>query len=304
MAGEVMIRGDEGRAKQIFPRLIEAYETKELSWLKSGRLPQERFLPSSIVPGSYQHRCFLWFIAPLMRGSINSDFVFSKIAVLYQKEPLLFLPAAIADGFSTGEIEVLLKEVGIEYLVEEFAESWKRNGENLMDFDGEPLKVFEGAIRYRDVWDVLIGDGPEKRFSGWGEKIVSLLILWFEEAGFISPLFGPPPVDFHVIRVLVATAILQLQGLGIGGRIARGKVIQVALSFLEEVCEKNKFLTSALDGAMWLLSRNGCRVQPKRCHWCPIEGFCSFFIPYYGRREKGKLRLLPRRRPRQLFLKI
>ena len=154
MINSVTISTDPERAVIIFKRLIAAFSEKKIPWLCQENLPQEQFLPATIEKGSPEHSCFLWFVAPLMRGKIKSDDVLKRVGLLYEKEPSLFRPEKVA-AFSDVVVTAYLKSVGIRYKAAEFGASWVKNAAGLENYGWDPIKPFSDARRYRDIWTVL-----------------------------------------------------------------------------------------------------------------------------------------------------
>ncbi len=224
MINGAAISTDYERAVIIFKRLIAAFSEKKIPWLCQENLPEEQCLPPSIQRGSREHSCFLWFAAPLMRGKIKSDDVLKRVGMLYEKEPSLFLPEKAA-AFSDVVVTAYLKSGGIKYKAEEFGASWVKNAAGLENYGWDPIKPFYDARRYRDIWTVL---KIKDIFAGWREKILSLLTLWYEEVGFVGPLYGPPALDIQKLRLLFATSILRPET----NAVDVEKPIKIALPFL------------------------------------------------------------------------
>jgi len=282
------------RALKVFQILINSFKNEELICFQRKNLPQIKFLPAEIKKGSYEHRCWLWVMAVFMRAKVNSDKIFSRAEEQYAKNPEMFLPEYLAKASIYDEISVFTKRI-IDHLSENISSSLQKNARALEIYSWDPLNIFTGKKRYREIWEVL----KTKNFSGWQEKIISLLILWFEENQWVEPLFGPPPLDIHVWRILFNTNIVKSEE-----KIRIDNAKKLILPFLEEVCEKNQLDTASLDGAMWQLSRTLCRRQPKFCHTCPIENHCESFLLSESYYRGGKLFAQPREKTQQLFLRF
>lgn len=285
---------DLEKALEVFRILIKSFENEEFAFFKRENLPQEKFLPAEIKKGSYEHRCYLWIIAVFMRAKVNSDKVFERAKEQYANNLEMFSPEYLATAGLHSEISIFTGTI-IDHLSENISLSLQKNAQALEIYAWDPLNIFADKKRYREIWKVL----KTKEFSGWQEKIISLLILWFEENQWIKPLFGPPPLDMHVLRILFNTNIIEFEE-----TIRVDKAKKLILPLIEEVCEQNQFITASLDGAMWQLSRNLCRHQPKHCHACPIESFCEFLLLSSQYYRGGKLATQPREKTKQLFFKF
>lgn len=206
----------------------------------------------------------------------------------------MFLSKYLATASINNEVSVFARRI-IDHLSENISLSLQKNARALEIYAWDPLNVFADKKSYREIWEVLKG----KEFSGWQEKIISLLILWFEENQWIKPLFGPPPLDMHILRILFNTNIVEFEE-----AIRVDKAKRLILPCLEKVCEENQLITASLDGAMWQLSRTLCRHQPKHCHACPIESFCESFLLSTQYYRGGKLATQPRGKTKQIFFKF
>lgn len=292
---EVMI--DEQRAKAVIFELLNAYQKK---WFRLENLPQHKYFPNSIVQGSNDHALWFLFSAILMRGKLNSDTVFSRIDNYFDIN--FFNPQEIVK-MSTLVIQDFLKNIIQEYHLWEFTSAWQENAKQLKRFEWSPIELFKNVKCFDDALNILLNNG----FIGWQEKIICLLCLWYEEAGIIAPIYGPPTVDFHTTRIFAATKSLIIPN----GSVGYKKGVDAIYVFLKKFCFEQKILAQELSAMLWLLSRNGCKN--KQCHLCPIEKFCIYFVPsaaYYGGTKQGehikggKITLLPRESQKQFFLTL
>ena len=267
------------KAKSIVPKLIEAWDTNRV--LRPNNLPQNRFLSEEISKGSLEHRNFLFAIAAAMKARVNSDDVFIAFRNIYGNNPLIFSPEYL---WKFGELAYIVVLNAIEketriFEVEKVARSWTETANALAKFDFDPLNIFKGVVCAYDVVAIL------KKLFGWGEKTIRLLIVWFEEAGFIERLHGAPPFDFHFFRNSLLLNFWEIEGLTPDLTMRVDKAIRLALPQFENFCEQSKILTFELDAVMWLLSRVLCvnkYKSPALCQaYCPVVDLCTGpFIRY------------------------
>lgn len=289
---EVMI--DEKRAKEVIFELLNACQK---NWFKLDILPQHKYFPNKLVKGSNGHALWLWFVALLMRGKLNSDTIFSRVHDNFDIN--FFTPQDIPD-IADQTLLYFLQKIIQKYHLIEFVKAWQKNAEQLEYFGWSPIELFANVKTFDDALNILLNNG----FVGWREKIISLLCLWYEEAKIIQPIYGPPPVDFHALRIFAATGVLIIPA----GSVGYKKGVDAVYEFLKKFCPKEKILAQDISAMLWLLSRKCCKKQT--CHLCPVEKFCAYFIPssaYYGGTRQnehikgGKITVLPRVE-KQIFL--
>ena len=280
------------KAKIVFDILIDSFDKKAVHWFSDDNLPQKALLPEGLVPGSAEHTKFLFFIAPFMRARVDSSWVFKRFQILYNSPEnnymgrQLFIPEQhIKQDFNVILwIDVCLARAGLTFKSDEFVKIWHTNALNLKNFQYDPLKIFENIVTYSDVWEKMIGNG----FIGWREKILSLLTLWYQEAGLLKrQLLGVVPVDFHALRVMMNTGVVVVSNEDDIFEVKAEAVIKNILPFLRNFCYEQKVFVPSLSAALWLLSKFGCSNQ-KECYLCPIRKFCQFSMSYYSQ-ANGKV---------------
>ncbi len=236
-------------------------------------------------------------IAVLIRANQNGDDLFYKALKVFNGNTGFFLPKVVARQASLEEITAFIRKITGNYLLGEFSRAWKYNAEVLGEkFSWDPVNIFRDMKSHSEARALLVYS-----FRGVGEKIAALIIEWFEEIEALPyPLYGAPPLDFHVLRFLLITSIVEIEELISGERIRGDKIIKVVLPLFDEFCREEKLTSSHIDPALWLWSRHACTSQ-KRCYWCPEKDLCRWFFRYGTYKSKEGV-LFEEREDKQLYL--
>src|ERR1035437_8601460 len=83
-----------------------------------------------------------------------------------------------------------------------------------------------------------------------------------EDAGIIQPFMYPVPVDFHILRVLVAHSALYGSEMYPGVRLSVDKLSKAARALTTKYCVETGTKSLDLANALWHLSREFCRESP------------------------------------------
>ncbi len=334
-------------AESVFGTLLQA--------LKEGRYPynvvkppqRPENMPNNLVWGSVEHARFLFCVCYYMRGGIESETAILALARLYANKPEIFVPKSFAQLLEpdneASKISELLAQYGLNYNATHIGRYWIHNFIKLeRGWQGNPANLFTGVSGYDEICRRVINKrdkekGSQKNhgFYGFREKMVSMIIHFLMDAEIIQPFVFPVPVDFHVLRVLVANELLVVNGSQAGDDLYTNDLQAAARRLTDTYCRQHAVDALRLGDALWLLSGSLCHLHPgnqmkvgdrngrqteltrlrvvwnksqterflRSCHLCPITGSCRHNIasaPYY---VQGKLKILgPRGVPDQSFL--
>jgi hypothetical protein len=336
-----------GRAKRVvFPPILAAVKMRAYPFHQE-IVQDAKYLPKDIVWGSREHLLYLFFLNIYMKGGINSAAAIISLSRFYAEHSWAFMPENIL-ALETWEhvlfVEWLgwvLPQYGLGVNITEAKWHWFWNGLKLAKFwASNPLNLFsevqENAertwqsyriakhnyahlcrriIRKQGLSHEQLMESPNG-FYGFQHKMVSMIAYFYVHAGAVKPFAYPVPVDFHILRVLIATGILTMRGMRKRAWQYREKFLpyarEVTLRYIVETGEDTQLLAEGL----WLLSRTLCRWHPgnkssveksnrarrrvitdtpfvwtahterlydKSCAICPVEDHCKWNIPssYY-----------------------
>jgi hypothetical protein len=100
------------------------------------------------------------------------------------------------------------------YKLDEFAASWHHNSVTIATrWHGNPLNIFEGVTEFEAAFARVDYKNKTNKglatLSGIRRKIFSLFTIWLQEKGLVPIFPTPVPVDFHALRLLFATHVVQ-----------------------------------------------------------------------------------------------
>jgi len=341
----VKIRTHRKRAEAVFGRLLQALQDKEypynLPWVTP---PQAREnLPPSLKLGTREHALFLFCACYYMRGGIESYVAIRALAEIYERYPMLFLPERI-DDWQKEKISDILRSVGLGFQASEISRNWVLNFRRLRDeWWSDPTELLRGVKSYKAACARIKNNGKKKArhrgFYGFQGKMVSMLIYFLMDAGFVDRFHFPIPVDFHVLRVVFANRLIttghapsELNGNGLYIEAVLASVRRLVYRY----CRRHRVNPVRLCDAVWLLSYALCAQYPgnlsttdkkkkgrktridavplvwspaqvrtyeRSCGRCPVQRTCTYAIPSANYYIQGKLVIRgPRKTPPQQHL--
>lgn len=296
---------DEVRALEVFTLLCEQWKTK--SWLfRDIVLPEDQFgvWMKNISP---QLRAHWLFISALpQRGGVMAEDPFTPLWALLKKHPGLYKPEQFLDPkkWTVRKITNAIKRVSpligkskpvgerkahaLGYKLEQHATAWKHNMTMIANrFDCNILNLFKWLedlpkeerfeAAFREIDNQKRPDG----IIGMRRKIFSLFIIWLQKDGLIEDFPCPVPVDFHALRVLLATGVITLkdtkivQGLDNGTekhltalmgqefkRVQEPLINEIAI-WTNSFLYRHGLSHLDLNPALWVLSRELCAAHPQ-----------------------------------------
>ena len=296
-------------------------------------LPQQ-FVPTKLPLGGAEEAWYWMVICLWMRGGVNSTDAAKQLSILYTHlatrrclNPFIVKDAA---KLKTKRIVELLTTVNLG--MHQAAPAWIENARRLSEgWDGNVLNLYEGVTQFDTIAERLLqrnGDG----FAGFQYKMVSMLTYFLTDAGLIKPFDFPPPVDFHLMRLPIATGILRRQdgNLLIACSANEFEDVQSILRSVYLNYQVDHGLASTrFTDALWIHSRSLCRFNPgnrtlqiggynarstlqqayepnwtnptdirafeKSCGSCPVRAKCDANVPAGPRYRLGKLEISGRR---------
>lgn len=315
-------RADYEKAKEVFGAIYKAYENGVYPF-RNVSLPQrEENIPKDIRWGSKEHAIFLFNSCQYMRGRIDSEAAFKGLKKVYEKNPDMYDVdiAKISDEEKmSGILKQLLQNNGLGFNAEQVARHWVLNNKKLaLHWGGDPRNIFKGVDTYEVAVERIKNKGQWKlhnknAFYGFREKMVSMLIYFYAHAEIIGKFQFPPPIDFHVSRILLSNQVVIVEGYKPGIRFAREEMSDLGIQIMRDWIYKEKKDPVVFSNALWLLSRDACDKAPgnfstvskkregrntnvipkewtltiskyktyseKSCASCPLQSTCLFSIP-------------------------
>lgn len=295
------------RARTTVQLAIEAYRKREYPY-------QNQFLPQDILPPDIRQNPLLtarilFYSCHYMRGTIKSDYAMRCMVRLYREHPHFFDPGIIKDA----PLEEIRETLGalLPYKVTEVALSWKENSRRLfLHWHGDPRNIFSVAkcpedmyrfvtnrnsVRAKGRSGLLMEDG----FLGFQNKMASMLAYFLESCRLIEPFQREaiPPVDFHHLRVLIATGSIAPPSNN--GKARYEKLRPIGEYLYARLMPRMNIRMRELGDALWIISNRLCSKSPvtqtlygellepdwgnvetirayeKTCGSCPLHTLCE-----------------------------
>jgi hypothetical protein len=274
---------DRRQAKMVFDALIKRLSEKGPPY-HAAHVPQaQQFIPANIVQGSREQAIFFFMLCLWMRGGVESDTASKFLKEMYEKEPGAFIPDRYWDwGLESTKNQIsyvtgILQRYRLGQRVDDNAPGWVYNMRKLAKFwKGDPRELMKDKPRFKVLARRIIGETGEdgafinednpNGFRFFREKMAAMIAYFLMDAGLVPMFQAPVPVDFHVLRLVVANRIIRVRGKNavesVGIDFMKAKVQALAREVTEWYCKKHRISPVALCEALWLLSRNLCRFNP------------------------------------------
>ena len=296
---------DEVRALEVFTILCEQWKNR--SWLfQDIVLPEDQFGVWMKDASRELHAHWLFISALPQRGGVMAEDPFTPLWALFRKSPGLFDPKEFIDPQRwtvrkiTNAIQRVSPLIGkskpvgdrkahaLGYKLEQHATAWKHNMAMIANrFDGSILNLFKWLEdipkeeRFEAAFKEIDNQKRSDGIIGMRRKIFSLFVIWLQKDGLIEDFPCPIPVDFHALRVLLATGIITLKDTKIVQGLDNGtekhltalmgmEFKRVQESLINEIAMwTNQFLFTNglshmdLNPALWVLSRELCAAHPQ-----------------------------------------
>jgi hypothetical protein len=283
-------------------------------------LPQE-CKPDSLRPGgeyhgSSKHAMFFWNICSYMQGGVKTDMAFKRMTDIFNKNPDLFDCKSLAEADPVEVSDRLsVYRLGRQHAV---ADCWVKNAQILIDkYDGDPRNIFNDINTYEDCVERIKNTG-NSGFNGFREKMTSMILYFYMNENLISETSFPMPVDFHALRVVLATEMITVEPRDF---YIYSHVVEDSLRELFQGYLKNRDVCPLeLTNSIWLLSSNLCSKSlgnrpaaskegsdfreldvdnlrlseswRRSCGKCLVERCCRLYIPSGPYYDKGAIRVI------------
>lgn len=322
-------------AREICEQLLAAFRNDEFPYRELSALPQN-LIPRRIKEDDLLHARFLFYCCHYMRGSIKSDQAVKRLVQLWYLEPRFFDPAWIKGLDSLESLHDHLGEL-IGYKTDEITRFWHENSVRLAaHWDGDPRRIFSQIANAEDLYRLVTNkkraEGAERGFWGFQEKMASMLAYFLIDARLVPSFTASPPVDFHLVRVMLSTQMLRVTKSDPDRKVRYEHLTGLGVKVLEQYAHESGANLVELGNAFWMISVLICRLTPgnrtsglrkgehgkkiypewasiswneprevKRyvnsCGSCALEEVCTLNVPSGPYYQTGELRMRERLRP-------
>lgn len=317
---------DAKRAELVLDAILDRYKRGAYPYNVKRSMLSEFELPKKLKRGGEAEARFWFFACMLMRGGIDSDTALAAMSRLYDAE---MVPSGAkpfdpkwAAKMTPEEMSGLIMEAGTGLF--RLARDWVNSAQVLVgQYNGRVLKLVDQIDNYETALQLIRKDG-DTGFPGFQHKMVSMLLFFLIESDLMEYFPYPPPVDFHLIRVAIATGLVKRkENADEFSRSGELKRLQEKLRwmYLQYISSRN-VTSNEVSDAVWLLSRMLCRYNPgnktyrgeyaarsteitphkvdltfgsdqekfeRSCGRCPVRGSCGLNVPSAYYYTQGKI---------------
>ncbi|MEK7643538.1 MAG: hypothetical protein AAB372_03790 [Patescibacteria group bacterium] len=320
------------RGFRVLDILMNAFRSKAYPYGREGVEPPqlEHNLPrgGDFQLGGFEHAHFLFAACYYMRN-MDSRVAFQAMTRVYSQRPDIFIPSN-GQHVEPRMVTQLLLDNRLTYDMENVGRYWVENARRIVEvWDGSVLNLFQGVDTFANALSRIQNRKQGRGFLGFQEKMTSMLIYFLMHADMIPRWIFPPPIDFHINRLVFATEIVELRDTDDGTITYNRKLLAALREFFELYLKDRRACPMELADAMWLLSRTLCKKNPgnasrfidqgnggrdrrheavpiswspsqvtrykQSCWSCPLERECKWNIPAAGRYVQGGITLRSRR---------
>ena len=277
---------------------LKVFKIIDFAWRNKSGIFKDVILPQNLwVPNGWEHLSsrekanFFFFAALPMRGGLVSEDPFKWLCALWNRFPELFNPKTVAETLSPKYIEESFKTItseilegggigklgggSLSYKMEQHAQHWYENSVILNTWWGTDIRnVFWGVPEFEEAFRRVDHKRTKIGFKGMRRKIFSLFTIFLQEKNLIPVFPTPIPIDFHAMRILWQTEIIDMRGWTkkfeptkekhsqelageTGVRIHEAIPNQIAI-WSQKFLEKKRISHLNINPALWVLSRTLC----------------------------------------------
>jgi len=259
---------NEERLHEVADLLLGAWEEKSFPYsLSSTQRPQDLELNQELGKLDKETQSLFWFYSCLyMTGAISSNMAIGRLWKIFKESPECFDPRYMMslEGTQLSRFSDYLGSY-IQYVPDLKAEQWVKNSHYLSTyFDGDPRNIFTDRT-YEEAEPIIInkknnayGDFPG--FIGFQKKMAGMLTYFLIERKLINLSSYVAAVDFHLLRVMIMTGIIEVSAPDEPFRY--DWVMEVGQEVLRIKAGHNTQMMTDLADALWLLSGNLCSESP------------------------------------------
>ena len=298
-------------AYEILDILVDSYKNRQEPY-NEAVLPQD-YKPDSLQLdgehyGSPRHAMYFWNMCSYMQGGVKTGQAFKRMTDIFNANPEFF-DCRLLSQFEPNDVSNKLEDyrLGRQHSV---ADHWVKNAKIMLEkYDGDPRNIFKGTTCYEDCVGRIKKNG-EIGFNGFREKMTSMILYYYMNEGLIPEISFPVPVDFHALRVALATEMITVEP---NSFYTYNHVVEDSLRLLfKSYLEKRDVCSLDLTNSIWLLSSNLCNKSlgnyppsskggsdfrglsteklrqskswQQSCGKCVVERCCRYYIssePYY-----------------------
>ena len=267
---------DHTRATVVFDTLVATIIAKKFPY--DGANTPQSIVSKGLAKYTDKQRSLFWFfLCMYMRGPVKSNYAAKKLFEIFEAQGGggIFDPDCRYSSMPDC-IDVVMESFGFTRLLSDVKKFWPHASKLLASsYGGDPRNIFDNINSFDDIearvrHDKKIGTG----FLGFQKKMSSMLAYFLRDQELIDLQDFPPPVDFHLMRIMVLTGVLKFEDAD--PRKFRYETSSIlGYTAIESYQARTGVDPILLGDALWLLSGNLCSLSPKNQEHLAFGTFCE-----------------------------
>jgi hypothetical protein len=252
------------QADTVFDALCLAFRNRSFPYGES-KTPQQ-IVFDSLSKYSELIRARYWFyVCMYMRGPVDSNYAALKLVEILDSENGggIFDPSN-SRSHNTEEIDHVMTVHNFTRLLTDVKKFWAFGSKKLAaEYNSDPRNIFLDVHDFQEIERRCRYVKKTKAgFMGFQKKMTSMLTYFLRDQNLIGLKDFPPPVDFHLMRVMILTGIVCLDESD-PTRFRYETSSVLGYEAIEGYLARSGTDPIELGDALWLLSGNLCSISPK-----------------------------------------
>jgi len=255
------------RARNVFALMLDRYRAGEYPFINIDTDLPQNLVASEFRVNPLQHALHLFCCCYYMRGTVISSDAFKIMNDLHREFPWLFNEEVLMMT-TQHDIQAALN-TRIKWHSNQISGFWLANARTLWnEWDGDPRNIFAGQPSKRTLYKRVVGKkyrpngqrltNRHEGFQGFQEKMTSMLAYFLESTKLIGPTPLSAPVDFHHLRVYLATQMIEI----VSNRVRYEKVKPLGIKLAEYLQREFGLSQTEYGDIIWLWSLRSCKRSP------------------------------------------
>jgi hypothetical protein len=258
---------DHDRARIVFDTLVRALKEKVHPYDVALR-PQD--IVGELSSYTQVQQANFWFYACMyMRGPINSNFAVERLFEIFREEngEGIFDPSDIRSQRPFHIVRVMEK-YNFTRMLKDVKRFWAFGSQIISQmYEGDARNIYIGITTFDELVERVTYKKETLRaegggFIGFQKKMAAMLTYFLYDSNLIDFDQFPPPVDFHLMRVMILTEVLRLDDEDPSG-FRYEKTSPFGFEVIEQYLKNPETEPVMLGDALWLLSGNLCSKSPR-----------------------------------------
>ena len=264
------------RASLVFDTLLASLNKNEFPY-NASKTPQKIVGEKLQKYSKLEQSRYWFFLCMYMRGPVDSNYAATKLFEIFEAQGGggIFDPSC-PHSQNPEAVDVVMSHFNFTRLLSDVKKFWVFAAKKLaLLYEGDPRKIFDNIKDFDEIMLRCMYDSKKKSgFMGFQKKMSSMLTYFFRDRNLISLKHFPPPVDFHLMRIMILTGVIVLEK-DDPLRFRYENSSALGYEAVEIYLKRTAADPISLGDALWLLSGNLCSLSPKNAEQRNFGIFCE-----------------------------